>query len=164
MLKHGKSYLVTEKNGVANIYRDGKLAGTFPETGFEVQIPGICTALAGTELAAHALAEVYKDVNPSSRRWVLTEAEYDEHIQILKNHNERLLAAYPYTEEEAESVAQHNAHYQDITEKGRQSIKAKLLNENPFKFFANWEKNPVPRPKEFPVAQVDEPTQHIRKR
>lgn len=158
MLKHGKTYLVTKRTEEANIYRGGELVGTFPEVGFQVQIFGQCTALAGTELAAHALAEVYKDVSPYRRQWVLSGAEYDEHVSVLQDHLERLLAAWPYTPEEAASVEAHYQKYKDIDKAGKESVRRKLLNLNPYDTFANWNPNPIARPKDFPAVPEDDQT------
>ncbi len=155
MLKHGKSYLVTERTEETNIYRGGKLVGTFPEVGYQVQVFGVCSGLAGTELAAHALAEVHKDVSPYSRRWVLTEAEYEEHVGILKAHSDRLMATYPYTEEEATSVKAHNDKYADIQREGAENIKRQLMNLPPHRHIT-WDPNPVRRPKEFPALPEED--------
>lgn len=151
MLKHGKSYIVTKRTGTREIYRGGVRAGTWPEIGYDIRIPGVCSAIAGTELAAHALAEVYKNVSLSSRRWVLTEDEYNEHIRILEEDDAALMEAFPYSPAEERAVDEHNSRYAQITEKSRETIKRALLNTNPYEYII-WN-NETKRPEHFPVAE-----------
>jgi hypothetical protein len=150
MAKYGKSYLVTERSGEANIYRDGRLAGTFPEAGFDVRVFGRCTALAGTELAAHALAEVYLEIEPHNRRWVLTEAEYDEHIRVLEDHRAALMGAFPFTAEEEAAFKASQEKYADIDRKGSENIRRQLMNLSPYEYVL-WDPNPRARPGTFPA-------------
>lgn len=155
MPKHGKNYLVTERTGEANIYRGGRLAGTFPEAGFEVRVFRHCTALAGTELAAHALAEVHLGVEPHNRRWVLTEAEYEAHIRVLEDHRTALMETFPFTAEEEEAFMASQKKYADVDRKNSENIKRDLMNLSPYKYVL-WDPNPRRRPDSFP-ALPEEP-------
>lgn len=150
-----KGYRVTKRSGEAPIFRDGVQVGSWPEAGYSVQIFGTCTALAGTELAAHALAEVYREIEPHRRRWVLTEAEYDEHCRILEDDRAALLAQYPYTHAESIAVGESNDRYATVIERGQANIRRKLLNHSPYEYF-HWDPNPLKRPDEFPAPAFDE--------
>jgi hypothetical protein len=151
MAKHGKGYLVTERTGEANIYRGGRLAGTFPESGFEVRVFGRCTALAGTELAAHALAEVHLDVEPHNRRWVLTEAEYEERAAIRD--------AFPFTAEEEIAFTASQENYAEVDRQGMENIKRQLMNLSPYKYVL-WDPNPRKRPDTFPALPEEAAASH----
>jgi hypothetical protein len=159
MAKHGKSYLVTARTGDANIYRGGRQAGTFPQAGFDVRIFGRCTALVGTELAAHALAEVHLDVEPTSRRWVLTEAEYDEHIRVIEDHRAALMDAFPFTAEEEAAFKASQEKYADVDREGRENIKRQLMNVSPYKYVL-WDTNPRRRPEAFPALPEEAAASH----
>lgn len=158
---HGKSYLVTKLDGDHSIYRDGQLAGSWPQAGYQVQVFGVCTALAGTELAAHALAEVYRNIEPHRRQWVLTEAEYEEHLQLREADNRALLDRYPLTPTEAAIAQQHEDRYAKVSADGRANIKRKLLNLSPYQYI-DWDSNPRKRPAEFPTAFEEEPAASMR--
>jgi hypothetical protein len=149
MVKHGKSYVVTELTGDTKIYRGGELVGTFPQAGFQVQVRGKCTALAGTELAAHALAEVYLEVDPNNRRWVLTEDEYEEHVRVLEDHRRELIETFPFTPEEEAAVETDRQKHAEIEERGRETIRRGLMNLSPYKYVI-WDPNPRRRPQSFP--------------
>jgi hypothetical protein len=159
MAKHGKGYLVTERTGEANIYRGGRLAGTFPESGFEVRVFGRCTALAGTELAAHALAEVHLDVEPHNRRWVLTEAEYEEHIHLLEDQRAAIRDAFPFTAEEEIAFTASQENYAEVDRQGMENIKRQLMNLSPYKYVL-WDPNPRKRPDTFPALPEEAAASH----
>jgi hypothetical protein len=156
MLKYGTSYLVTPRTGFSNVYRSGKLAGTHPEVGYHLSVPGVCSAIAGTELAAHALAEVYKNVVSHRRLWVLTEAEVDEHLQILRKNNDELMAAFPYSTEEQTSVDAHHEKYSAITAEGERNIRRQLMNVSTRQYVI--ERPSLPRPAEFPSLDEEPET------
>lgn len=161
MLAYGKSYRVSQNTGTTNIYRDGKLVGTVPEAGYRVEMFGMGTLLAGTELAAHALAEVYKDVVPWNRRWVLSEAEYEEHVTVLRGHIAAIMEAYPYSAEEAAAVQASNEKYAKIIEQGREGLKKKLMGLSPYENI-RWGRQPPSRPTSFPTDETVEQTPGMR--
>jgi hypothetical protein len=125
-----------------------------------VHVFGECTALAGTELAAHALAEVYKDVPSGRRVWVLTEAEYEEHKRILKENREALMAAFPYSDEEKAAVDASNERYAQVTLEGEENIKRKLLNVWEYEYILP--PPPLRRPAQFPKIEEEEPEVGMR--
>ena len=158
---HGKSYWREKLDGTAEIYRGGQLVGSWPQTGYQVQVFGVCTALAGTELAAHALAEVYRNIEPHRRQWVLTEAEYEEHLQLLEDDNRALMDKYQLTPAEAAPTQQYAGRYAKVSADGRDNIKRKLQNLSPYQYI-DWDSNPRKRPPEFPVAYGEEPVAGMR--
>ncbi len=161
MIKHGKSYFVRKRRGETTIIRDGKAVGTWPETGYHVQVKGVCTALAGTLIAAHALAEVYLGIEPQSRRFVLTEAEYEEHMKILENDVMALIETFPYSREEEESVKAHDEKYADIIRQGSENLKQKLMNVNPYPNVV-WDPDQNLQPNEIPQPIEDEAPASMR--
>jgi len=144
-IKHGKSYLVTKNEGMRSIYRGGVKVGEFPAVGYSVQVFGECSGLTGTLIAAHAFAEVALDVAPYNRQYVLTAEEYEEHVGILLRSGEELMARFPYTPEEAASVAENEAKYAELTTRGRENMRRKLMNLSPHAH-VTWDPNPRPRP------------------
>lgn len=153
----GKSYRVTKRKGVTDVYRGGILVGTWPEVGYSVQVFGVCRAVAGTELAAHALAEVHnRNASPFSRRWVLTEAEYEEHRQVLDENLKGLLETYPYTPTEEAALATIRTSHGALIEKGEAKIKAQLLNQSHLFEFFTWDPARNKRPAAFPPHAGDE--------
>jgi hypothetical protein len=160
MLTYGKSYIVTPRTGVSNIYRSEKLVGTHPEMGFSVQVFGVCTALAGTELAAHALAEVHKDVPSHKRLWVLTADEYEEHRRILQDNLDDLMETYPFSDEEKAAVDASNARYAKYIEQSNENMKRKLMNVSPYEFVT--QRPNLARPSTFPGQEEEEQTPGMR--
>lgn len=132
MIRHGISYLVTKREGMRNIFRGGSLAGQFAESGYNVEIFGKCSALAGTEAAAHAIAEFRLVGCGQNRHYVLTEAEYDRHIEILRADHAAIMERFPFSDTEAAEVARTEEKYAAIIAAGERRIKDGLMN--------NWER------------------------
>jgi len=139
-------YSVFRRTGTVEVWRGGKKSGEFPEAGYLVRTGGQGTGIAGTLLAAHALAEVMLDVSPRRRRYVLTQAEYDEHVAVLKDWRTRLLERFPYLPEEAEAVEAHLAKYAGVEEQGRANVRRGLMNLSPYREDPYWNSNPMRRP------------------
>lgn len=138
-------YEVWKRSGSFAVYRDGQHVGDHPAHGYEVVVHGRCTRLAGTALAAHALAEVELDVMPHRRRFVLTAEEYEEHVDALSNNLDSLMERFPFTASEAEKVAASNARYASVIEASRALIKRALMNVSPYESVL-WGSHPRLRP------------------
>lgn len=149
MVKYGKSYEVRALEGESEVYRGGKLVGTFPQSGYEVRIFGLMTARAGTELAAHALAEVHLAVEHYNRRWVLTADEYAEHVSVLEESRFNLMKRFPFSLEEAATVQAYREKHFHIEASARENIRIQLMNGSPFEH-VTWDPNPRRRPSDFP--------------
>lgn len=150
--ERAKSYRITRNSGSSDIWRGGRKVGTFPNAGYNVQVFGCGSGLAGTLIGAHALAETMRGISPYQRRYVLTEAELAEDERVMREWREALLAKYPFTSEEAEAVAESDARHAGAISKGRENMRAALLNSDPYKGgFAHWNPNPKKRP------EIEEP-------
>lgn len=140
-----KGYEIHKRTGLSAIYRDGKHVGDHPRSGYTVTIHGRGTRLAGTALAAHALAEIELDVAPHRRRFVLTEEEYEAHVGSLRSYFDGIVERFPYTAEEAEAVAASDARYASVIEAGTETVRRKLLNVSPYEY-VTWDPRSKQRP------------------
>lgn len=141
-----KSYEVRKNPGSSPIIRGGKKVGEFPNVGYSVQVYGRGSGLAGTLVAAHALAEVMRDVSPYQRRFVLTEAEYEENERVLREWHQALMEKYPFTPGEAKALSESEARYDSLKSRAKEKVRHDLLNLNPYDNFANWRSTPKRRP------------------
>ena len=145
MVHVAKGYDVRKRTGSTAIYRGGKHVGEHPTCGYQVVIHGRCTRLAGTALAAHALAEVELDVQPHRRKFVLSSDEYDEHVAALQDNLDALIERFPFSPDEAKQVNASNSRYASVIEAGRETIRRALMNVSPYEYVV-WNPRPVKRP------------------
>lgn len=143
MVEHGKDYFVTKLDGESEIRRGGLVVGTWPNIGFTVMVPSVGTIKTGTELRAHAYAEVALNVPASERQWVMSAEEYAEDERILAEHKQGLLAKYPLTPElEASLSSWRNPTESDLV---AEDLRLQLLNTQSGQIIPH-----RPRPARFP--------------
>lgn len=144
---HGKDYFVSKLDGEANIVRDGKQVGTWPNIGFLVEVPEAGVMKTGTILRAHAYAEVALGVPSSSRQWVMTDEEYQDDERLVREHQDGLLLAFPLTEELQSSLASWRSP--EERERAKAIMRQQLMNlENGFVV------PHLPRPDRYPDLHV----------
>ncbi len=85
---------IKPRTGESTIYRDGEAVGTWPQIGFNFQIDGQMTGLAGTEESARAYALWFRDRSP------VPGALADESKRVLSADHNALLSRFPFTEAE----------------------------------------------------------------
>lgn len=150
-----KTYEIRKNSGSSAIWRGGVKVGEFPNVGYKVEVYGRGSGLAGTLVAAHALAETMRGVSQYQRKFVLTEAEYEENERVLRGWREAVLRKFPYTPEEAAAVTESEARHAGIIARGRENVRKALLNADPYNGgFSHWNPNPKRRPE---ISEPDEP-------